>query len=171
MNTEHRDRVDAVRAEMIDSLRERADRELNDERFAAWREPGRRRLLVGAWLLAVAVTTVAAWFDWWAVLPLGMIAVLAAAFALRRVVRGMADLPDELLDERMTARRNRAYRLAYSTLAAVALLPPLALWLAADANRIDFTLEARHLGAVTWLTLGVALALPSAILALTEDEL
>ena len=171
MTTDHRDRVGPVRAEMIDVVRERAERELNDERFAPWRRPGRRRLLVGAWLAAVAVTTVGAWFDWWAVLPLGLIVTLGVAFLLRRVVRGMADIPEELLDERMRTRRDRAYRVAYSILAAVALLPGMVLWLAADASRIGFSLEARHLGALMYLVLGVALALPSAILALTEDEL
>lgn len=171
MTDERRDQIGAKRAEMIDAIRDKADRELNDERFAAWRTPSRRRLVIAGWIATVGLTTVAAWFDWPLVLPIGLVAALGFAFLLRRIVRGMADLPDELLDERMLARRNQAYRMAYSGLAVVALIPAVALWLAADATAIDFELEARHLGALTYLVLGIALALPSAILAMTEDEL
>ena len=35
MTDERRDQIEAKRTEMIDSIRDKADRELNDERFAA----------------------------------------------------------------------------------------------------------------------------------------
>jgi hypothetical protein len=62
------------------------------------------------------------WFvdDGFGVIPLVMIAgVFAVWFLLRRAVRLVADAPDEALDERLVAIRNRIYLSAYRALATV----------------------------------------------------
>ncbi|MEO0495468.1 MAG: hypothetical protein AAF081_18830, partial [Actinomycetota bacterium] len=86
MTNDRREQIDAKRAEMLDSIRDRVDRELNDERYASWRAPARRRLVIAGWLGAVAGMTASAWFDWSLILPVGMLAALGSAFLLRRIV-------------------------------------------------------------------------------------
>jgi hypothetical protein len=128
--------------------------------------------LVAGTFVAIAglvwVTWIEASFLWWAVFA-GL--ALAGYLALRRIVRGMADLPDRVIDERMAQVRNQTYRVAYLTLVSLTSLALLVVWIAADAARFDFQLAAPNLHAMFWGFLFLAAVLPSALLAWTESEL
>lgn len=152
-------------------LADDADRLLRDTRLDPWRTPGRRRALVVATLVGLAAIAACAWFD----LSLAFLVALAfgvgAYVLLRRVVRGMADLPDAFVDERVRAMRNDRYRIAYQVLSAVVMLVLLAAYLATDASRLAWQPEARHVHAAFWAVLGLSLALPSMLVAWHEREL
>lgn len=158
------------RSDVIDQVRDKSARELNDTRFDRFRTRGGRRLVVGAWAIAVAALVTAGWFDEVLVVAAALLAVIGASWVLRRTVRGMADLPEEVLDERMDATRNRAFRRAFITLSAITIAVLWIYWVAADSSRIAWDIEARHIEALMWLVVGVASGLPSAIIALTEPE-
>ena len=152
-------------------LADDAERLQRDTRLDAWRTLGRRRGLVLATLAALAAVAALAWLDR-AVALLIAIAVAAGLYVLlRRVVRGMADLPDAFVDERVRAMRNERYRYAYQVLSAVVMLLLLAGYIATDASRLAWQPEARHLHAAFWTVLGISLALPSMLVAWGEREL
>ena len=152
-------------------LADDANRLQRDTRLDAWRTPGRRRALVLATLAALAGVSVLAWLDRSVALLLAIAVAAGLYVLLRRVVRGMADLPDAFVDERVRAMRNERYRYAYQVLSAVVMLVLLAGYLATDASRLTWQPEARHLHAAFWLVLGLSLALPSMLVAWGEREL
>ena len=125
--------------------------------------------LVAFGLLAVAVGAV--WVDSLMVGLLVGALTVAAGTALRRTVRLTADAPDEALGERQIARRDAAYRFAYILLATGIMLTLLVLYIAADAPRIGFDLEPRHLHALFWSVTGLGMLLPSAVLAWREPRI
>lgn len=142
-----------------------AERELTDTRWDPLRTPTARRALVVAFAASLAVTTavfVAA--GGWGLVALA--APIAAVYLLRRSVRTVADLPDEHLDERLVAERDRTYVHAYRVLAAVTVVTVLTLQLVAERATLGF----HDVGAAFWLlTLG-AVGLPSAVLAWTHPD-
>jgi uncharacterized membrane protein len=152
-------------------LADDAERLQRDTRLDGWRTPARRRALVLATLAVLALVAALAWFDR-SVALLVAIAVAAGLYVLlRRVVRGMADLPDAFVDERVRAMRNDRYRTAYQVLSAVVMLLLLAGYMATDASRLSWKPEAHHLHAAFWTVLGLSLALPSMLVAWSEREL
>lgn len=152
-------------------LADDAERLQRDTRLDGWRTPARRRALVLATLAVLALVAALAWFDR-SVALLVAIAVAAGLYVLlRRVVRGMADLPDAFVDERVRAMRNDRYRTAYQVLSAVVMLLLLAGYMATDASRLTWQPEAHHLHAAFWTVLGLSLALPSMLVAWSEREL
>ncbi len=72
-------------------------------------------LNIVSWILVVFGTLDVAWnlgfsgtpFSWWNLL------VIVAYLLVRQSVRVVADAPDELLDERLIAERDRSYLIAY----------------------------------------------------------
>ena len=72
-------------------------------------------LNIASWILAVFGTLDISWnlgfsgtpFSWWNLL------VIVAYHLVRQSVRVVADAPDELLDERLIAERDRSYLIAY----------------------------------------------------------
>ncbi|MEL6185817.1 MAG: hypothetical protein AAFU79_14435 [Myxococcota bacterium] len=167
----HQERARALRAEALDKIRDRAERELTDRSLDAWRSPGRRRWVVAGWLASVLVLVGLSWAGPTIAIAAALFVVIGASWFLRRVVRGMADLPEELLDERMEAVRNRAYRWAYAMLVAVLSVVLVVAWLAADARLVDWQPSANVFQALMWLVVGLAMGLPSAVVAVTEPEL
>ena len=153
------------------TLADEAERLQRDTRLDAWRTPGRRRALVLAILAALAVVATLAWFDRSVALLIAISAAVGLYVLLRRVVRGMADLPDAFVDERVRAMRNERYRYAYQVLSAVVMVLLLAGYVATDAARLTWQPEARHLHAAFWWVLGLSLALPSMLVAWNEREL
>lgn len=148
-----------------------AERLQRDTRLDAWRSPGRRRALVVAMLAALAGVAALAWTDRPVALLVGLAVAAGLYVLLRRVVRGMADLPDAFVDERVRVVRNERYRSAYQVLSAVAVVVLLAGYMATDASRLAWQPEARHLHAAFWSVLGLSLALPSMLMAWSEREL
>lgn len=124
----------------------------------------RRRTVVAWAVLTVALALTFLLAGTWgaAVLPLWA----GSLWALRRVVRSQADLPDDRLDERQVAERDRTYLYAYQGLATVALVVLFAFAIAADRTTITYD----HLSGAMWLVLGLSLGLPSAVLAWTAPD-
>lgn len=152
-------------------LAEDAERLQRDTRLDAWRTPSRRRGLVLASLAALAGVSALAWFDRSVALLVAIAVAVGLYVLLRRVVRGMADLPDAFVDERVRAMRNERYRTAYQLLSGAVMLLLLAGYMATDASRLTWQPEARHLHAAFWMVLGLSLALPSMLVAWGEREL
>ncbi len=148
-----------------------AERLQRDTRLDAWRTPARRRGLVLATLAALAGISVLAWLDRSVALLVAIALGVGLYVLLRRVVRGMADLPDAFVDERVRTMRNERYRYAYQVLSGVVMLLLLAGYLATDASRMTWQPEARHVHAAFWMVLGLSLALPSMLVAWGEREL
>lgn len=147
-----------------------ADRLQRDTRLDAWRTPGRRRALVLATLVVLVAVAALAWFDRSVALLVALAVAARLYVQLRRVVRGMADLPDAFVDERVRAVRNERYRYAYQVLSALVMLLLLAGYMATDASRLAWQPEARHLHAAFWAVFGLSLALPSMLVAWSERE-
>lgn len=143
---------------------------LEDTRYDRWRPTGRRRLLVLAATLSIILTCYTAWIgDVFLLLPAIMVSG-GCWWILRKVVRGMADLPDEFVDERIRAVRNEHYLYAYRLLSGGACLVVLLMFMAADARQLAWQVEARHLEALFWAVLLSSLMLPSMLLAWSQRE-
>ena len=147
-----------------------AHRARTDTSLDALRSPGRRRLAALACLALILVAVAAAWSDSaiWTVVAL--VPAWGGVWLVRRLVRLMADLPDELIDERVRAVRNERYLEAYRILSVVTIVVLLVGYIGTDAPRIGWALEARHVHAMFWLVLFLSLALPSILLAWSERE-
>ncbi len=144
---------------------------LFDSRYDSWRSAGRRRVLVIASVLAIVFTCIASVTD----NPILLLPTLGVAggcwWVLRKVVRGMADLPDDFIDERIQAVRNEHYLYAYRILCGVLCLVLIAFYMAADARQIQWQPGANHLHALFWGTLLSSAMLPSMLLAWTQREI
>jgi hypothetical protein len=150
-------------------VRRRADRLLEDDRFDALREPEARRAVAAAYVL-ISMAMVGSWFGG-TIAGLAGLAVWSAAFvALRLSVRSLADLPDDVLDERMRRERDTtyigAYRLVSSVLgAAVAVL--FVKVVVADANdeTTVLTVGTGAANALFWAVFALVLGAPSLAMA------
>ena len=132
------------------------------------------------------LTTVAAMISLLAAIPIAWIALPAAAalglivvavgvwWALRMSVRVIADLPEEYLDERQIRVRDRAYLDAYRWFAGITLLGATLglVWFAVVSDHDVVTVEISWgaVMAVFWAFEGLALTLPSMVLALQEPD-
>lgn len=147
-----------------------ARRAMEDTRLDGLRTLARRRWLVLGWVLVTAASVAAILLDE----PLVQLAAIAvgggAVWLLRRVVRLVADLPDDFLDERQVATRDRVYRRAYSIVTSTVVAVVMVASIAWDAARIPFELAPVHLDALFWAVLLAALGTPSAVYAWTQRE-
>lgn len=163
--------VREMRRQFLDKARPSAEKYLSDARYNWLRPLSRRRLLVVVSTSVILAHSVALWFSASAFLTLPLLAAGWVGYSLLKwAVRGMADLPDELIDERMREVRNRHYRLAYVTLSSTSVLVLLTMWIGADARRIGWQPESWHLEAVFWAFLFFSICLPSMYVAWSEPE-
>ncbi|TVR85041.1 MAG: hypothetical protein EA416_17770 [Trueperaceae bacterium] len=144
---------------------------LNDTRLDPWRSKRRRRAIVVAALAVFAAVATAAWFDRSVALLAALAVATLVTIALRRVVRGLADLPDAFVDERIRAMRNQRYLSAYRILSASLVAVLIVLYIAADGQRIGWDIAARHIHALFWSVFWVSFTLPSMLLAWNETEI
>lgn len=147
-----------------------ADRWMRDTRFDALRPQLRRRALVLAAAGTIFTVAAACLADRSILVVLALAPAWGAWWVLQRVVRGMADLPEAYVDERMRSVRDRYYRLAYLTLAGLVLPVLVGLYIAADARLVQWRPEARHLHALFWVVQLTAMMLPSMLVAWNEPE-
>jgi hypothetical protein len=91
---------------------------------------------------------------------------VAVVYLLRRSVRTVADLPDEHLDERLLAVRDRTYVHAYRILSAVVVVALVVVSIAVDRTTITF----HDVSALLWPVCLGAIGLPSAVLAWTSRD-
>ena len=138
---------------------------LRDRWFEPLRTPWRRRALATVWVVLM-ITTVTLIVSGGSALDVGLPALLVGSL-LNVTMRNMADAPPDRLDERMVAARDHAFRVAYYGVALM-LLAGLGAILALD--RAPITIESQQLIATAWCTALVAMFLPAAILAWTEES-
>lgn len=150
-----------------------AERLMADTAYDRYRTRRARLLLVGGYLALLVLIPVA----YLAVNQFaGLLVVLVTVgvwMLLRVSVRTIADLPDEYLDERQLAVRNASYVESYRYLGAAVALAGSAGLIAFIANGTewdtwDITLTWEAAIATFWVFLGLALGLPSMVLALRD---
>ncbi len=150
-----------------------ADKLMADTTYDHYRTR-RARILLVAGYLALLVLIPATYLLLGQLAGLVVVIVTAGVWCLLRVsVRTIADLPDEYLDERQLAVRNASYVESYRYLgSAVAFAATVGL-IAFVVNGSDFdtwavTLTWEMVMAAFWVFLGLALGLPSMVLALND---
>jgi len=160
-----------LRRQMIDKARPQADKYLRDARYDWLRPLGRRRALVMTSAAIIAAHSLLLWVQGPRLVSLVlMVGGFVSYSLLKWAVRGMADLPEELIDERMNAVRDRQYRVAYTLLSGGMATILLVMWMAADAARVAWPPQAHHLESVFWALMFSAICLPSMLVAWTEPE-
>jgi hypothetical protein len=145
------------------SVQINAQRMLNDSAHDRLRSRTGLSLVVAAYVLSTGIL-VAMWLLFGTVG--GVIAIVAwfAAFvALRLAVRSQADLPDEVLDERMRIERDRAYLTAFRTVAGSVLIGATValIGVGLDDAPASITLSANEVNAIFWALLSLMLGAPS----------
>lgn len=156
------------------AVAEMADSVMRDTRFDWMRTRAARRGIV-ALMIAMLVAMPVAWMTLPSLAALGVVGLAAIVWwALRMSVRVVADLPEEYLDERQARVRDRAYVDAYRWFAGITLAAATAalVWFVIVSIDDAVTIEVTWNGAmaVFWTFEGLALALPSMVLALRERD-
>jgi hypothetical protein len=102
------------------------------------------------------------------------IALWVAAFvAVRSAVRSQADLPDEVLDERMRGERDRAYLVAFRSVAGTVMIGAIVALFGVELQDApaSITLDSNQVNAIFWALLSLVLGAPSIALALEQRRL
>ena len=100
---------------------------------------------------------------------IGALAILWGYLALRSSVRHVADAPDELLDERQIAARDRTYLHAYRILAAVAISAAVVFSILTQEGLIS-ELSGRSWTGLWFAGIMLAAGLPNMVLAWTTND-
>lgn len=149
----------------------------SDTRFNFLRTRQSRRWMIGALTvltilvaLSSALPTKASSY----VGTLGGLLLLIGYLLIRTSVRHIADSPDELLDERQIALRDRSYLYSYRIISSVFALALVALFIRIDLSETAFEIS-DWWGTGTWFSLIMLMAgLPSMVVAWLdkgEDEI
>lgn len=153
------------------AVRKRAGVILNDERY--------RRLRTRGGLLAVVIVYVLAGMmiapAWLLLGQFGGLASIAlwffALIGLRIAVRTQADLPDEVLDERMRSERDEVYLPAYRVVGSCLTLVALAGVLASNAGGEDgFLVDYELMSAGFWTLFALLIGTPSLVMAMAHRD-
>jgi 4-hydroxybenzoate polyprenyltransferase len=164
------------RAQAESSTERRAGHLMHDTHWDWLRSLRARRTLVV--VLAASLVATAALFisvGSWGFVALVVSGVLFVG--LRISVRSVADLPDELLDERQSRIRDRAYRGSFISLSGV-LISALAvgfIWVIATATDVNndttrLAIDENDAFGVFWFAIGLCLALPSMSVAWADEQ-
>lgn len=150
------------------TVAQNAERVLADTSYDRFRTPRALSALVIVFVVTTALMPVC-WLAWGSLAGVASIFPCLAAFLLMRVaVRSQADLPDDVLDERMRAERDSVYVGAFRLVAAVVFLAVNAAFIAvAFRNDGDATITFDYdsVSAVFWPLLALLLGAPSLVLA------
>jgi hypothetical protein len=162
-----RQRNDKAVADMVDTV-------MRDTRWDRLRTR-RARLTIVAAMVTLLVAVPVAWITLPSIAALGVLLVATGVWwALRMSVRVIADLPEDYLDERQARMRDRAYVDAYRWFAGVTLLGATVglFWFVAVSSNDVATVEVSwgEVMAIFWALEGLALTLPSIVLALREPD-
>jgi hypothetical protein len=148
----------------------------NDTRFNFLRTCTSRRVMIGVIsfiTIVVATSTIfpAKYSSY--IEGIGGLSLLLGYLLLRTSVRHIADSPDELLDERQIALRDRSYLHSYRIISSIFILILLALFIRIDLSESPFDIS-EWWGTGTWFSLIMLMAgLPSMAVAWLdkgEDE-
>ncbi len=156
------------------AVAEMADTVMRDTKWD-WMRTRRARLTIVGVMIAMLIAIPVAWMTVPSLAALGVVALAGIVWwALRMSVRVVADLPDEYLDERQARVRDRAYLEAYRWFASITLLAATAalIWFVATSENDLVTVDITWAGAmaVFWTFEGLALTLPSIVIALREPD-
>jgi hypothetical protein len=150
-----------------------AEKLMADTAYDRYRTRRARLLLVGGYL-ALLVLIPVTYLRLGQLAGLVVVIITAGAWSLLRVsVRTIADLPDDYLDERQLAVRNASYVESYRYLgSAVALAATVGLIAfvvnGSELDTWEVTLTWGMVMPVFWVFLGLALGMPSMVLALND---
>ncbi|MDO9590679.1 MAG: hypothetical protein Q7J04_06000 [Microcella sp.] len=147
---------------------------MRDTRWDWMRTRPARRAIVGV-MIALLIAIPLAWLFLPDLVALGVIGVaIGAWWALRLSVRVVADLPEEYLDERQARVRDSAYVESYKWFAGLTLIAASAalIWFVVASENDVVTVDITWGGAMAifWAFEGLALTLPSIVLALREPD-
>ena len=151
-----------------------ADTVMRDTKWD-WMRTRRARLIIVGVMIAMLVAIPLSWIFLPDLVALGVIALAVVVWwALRMSVRVVADLPEEFLDERQARVRDRAYVEAYRWFAGLTLIAATAalIWfvVASENDVVSVELTWGVAMATFWALEGLALTLPSIVLALREGD-
>jgi len=158
------------RPAMVDPVARHAQTLLRDTRFDWLRPLVRRRVLVAATAAWIPIVGIICLMDIPVLPALAQLVGWGAWWVLQRVVRGMADLPEGYVDERMLAVRNAHYRTAYVLLMGLVTATTLALYIAVDSRNIQWQPQPRHMLALFSMVMLTGLMVPSMLVAWNEPE-
>ena len=143
----------------------------SDTKYNYLRTRRSRRIMVIGISLLTTLVTFSAWLSEKAssyISALGGLLLLIGYLLIRTSVRHIADSPDELLDERQIALRDRSYLHSYRIIGSVFSLFIIALFIRIDLSEKDFVMS-DNWGAGTWFGLLLLMAgLPSMVIAWCE---
>ncbi len=147
---------------------------MRDTKWDWMRTRPARRTIVGV-MIALLLAIPLSWIFLPDLVALGVIGLAGLAWwALRMSVRVIADLPEEFLDERQARMRDRAYVESYKWFAALTLIAATAalIWFIVASENDVVTVDITWGGAMAifWTFEGLALTLPSIVLALREPD-
>lgn len=151
-----------------------AETVMRDAKWDGMRTRRARLVIVGV-MIAMLVAIPLSWIFLPDLVALGVIALaIVVWWALRMSVRVVADLPEEFLDERQARVRDRAYVEAYRWFAGLTLVAATAalIWfvIASENDLVTVDITWGVAMAIFWTFEGLALTLPSIMLALREGE-
>jgi hypothetical protein len=153
-----------------ETVAKNAERVLADTAYDRFRSPRALVALVVAYVATTVVMTVC-WLAWGTIAGVAAFAPWLAAFLLLRVaVRSQADLPDEVLDERMRAERDSVYVDAFRLVASVVFIAAnVALAAVAFGDEhTSMTFDYHDVSAVYWALFSLLLGAPSLVLAMRK---
>lgn len=149
----------------------------SDTRFNFLRTRQSRRWMIGALTVLTVLVALSSALPTKAssyVGTLGGLFLLIGYLLIRTSVRHIADSPDELLDERQIALRDRSYLHSYRIISSVFALALVALFIRIDLSETAFEIS-DWWGTGTWFSLIMLMAgLPSMVVAWLdkgEDEI
>lgn len=140
----------------------------NDTRFNYLRTRSSRRFLIALMTILTVLVAFSSALPSKAssyVAALGGLLLFTGYLVIRTSVRYIADSPDELLDERQIALRDRSYLYSYRIISSVFIVIIIALFIRIDLSESTFDIE-RWWGAGTWFAVIMLMAgLPSMVVA------
>jgi hypothetical protein len=152
------------------AVAQNAERVLSDTTYDRFRSPRALFVLVVLYVITTVLMPVC-WLAWGAIAGIASFVPWLVVFLLLRVaVRSQADLPDEVLDERMRSERDSVYVDAYRLVAAVVFLGANAALIAVefgDGNE-SITFDTDAVNAVYWTLFSLLLGAPSLVLAIRQ---
>ncbi len=150
------------------AVAKKAERVLDDTTYDRLRSPAALRRLVAFYVVTMTAMPVC-WLMWGSLAGVLSILLCGAGLLLLRVaVRSQADLPDDVLDERMRTERDQvyvgAYRLVVTAVFIAANVALLSVTFRDEGATI--TLDVESMNAVYWPLLALVLGAPSMVMAM-----
>ncbi|MFN7149305.1 MAG: hypothetical protein ACK4V6_07470 [Microthrixaceae bacterium] len=152
------------------AVAQNAERLLADTNYD-WLRTSRALLALVVMYVVSTVAMSVCWLAWGSIAGISSVVLWLSVFLLLRVaVRSQADLPDEMLDERMRSERDSVYVGAYRLVASTVSLGATAALIAVEFGSGDgsITFNFDSMSAVFWTLFSLVLGAPSLVLAISQ---